>query len=304
MIFPVGTEAGAKNVDIYMSSDRERDPAFKPPAVSVEFKTSDGSVVGDAAYWITVGKRWNSAGTIQGNTATLRVDSKQTYALVFAPRGYAWPKPALVKLAELAKPVIIALEPAAPVALTGRVVDGDGKPLAGVKLGLSLVLTEDVVHEPWRYLSNGRSPEPPVTNADGRFRITTFESVQKPVDLMPGATVAVYVNKPGYSGVMSKRVTLAKGDGASLGDIRLPVSRRTVTGTVVNSEGKVVVGADVKVHDFGDVGTKTTNDGTFRLDAAPHGPLTLIVDGDGFPLENLRVGADQDDVRVRLRGVE
>jgi protocatechuate 3,4-dioxygenase beta subunit len=306
--FPTGTETGAKKVEIYMSPDRDRESAGKSPEVSLEFKTSDGSVADKIAYWwINVGKGWESSGTIHGNAATMthsRVDPKKSLALVFAARGYAWPKPTLVKPEAFAKPVTIALEPAASVALTGRVVDDDGKPLAGVKVGLSLVLMDDVVHEPWRGFSNLPSPEPPVTGADGRFRVTTLELVLASMDLMPGATVAVYVNKPGYSGVTSRRVTLAMRADTSLGDVRLPVSRRTVTGTVVDADGRPVVGADVKVHDFGDVRTKTAKDGTFRLDAAPHGPLTLIVDADGFPLEYPKVGGDQNAVRVRLREVE
>ena len=306
MTFPHRSETGANKVEIYLYTDR------KAPEVSLKFETSDGSVVGDAAYWwIEVGKGELSSSNLQGNTPTLsfhehgRRDPKKALVLAIAPRGYAWPKPALVKPAELAKPVIVALEPAAPVALTGRVVNDDGKPLAGVTVGLSLVLLDDIVHESWRYSWGGRrDKETVVTDADGRFRIATFQSPNGDIGLLPGSTVAVYVNKPGFAGVMSKRVTLAKGNDTTVGDIPLPVAKRTIAGTVVDADGKGVGGASVKVRNFGDVGTKTGKDGTFRLEAVPDGPLNLVVDADSYPLEYERVGTDQKEVRVRLHGVE
>ena len=74
-----------------------------------------------------------------------------TYALALAPKGFAWPRPLIVKTDMVSEPITVELERSDPVALLGRVVDPTGLPLEGVKVGLSRALFDKAVDEPWRY---------------------------------------------------------------------------------------------------------------------------------------------------------
>src|SRR5262249_52030665 len=146
-----------------------------------------------------------------------------------------------------------------PVSMRGRVVDDQGQPIAGAKIGTSLGLVDQDVDEPWRYInSHEKLPE---TDANGRFEIANVK---------PASRIAVYINKAGYAGVWSPRVTAEKSKDVELGDLVLKKATRELTGRVVNPSDQPIAGARVAVQDFcGDVETVTGPDGRFRLHAVP-----------------------------------
>jgi protocatechuate 3,4-dioxygenase beta subunit len=288
------TTAGRKNVHVYLQ--RIPDPKQVFPTLKVELRPKGSTkAVKSEVWWLQIGKGVLFSTTWDGNENVVGFDEESppnagnTYALALAPEGFAWPKPVLVKPENIDKPVVIDLEPAAPVALRGRVVDEGGRPLAGVKVGLSRTLLEGIADDPWRYWRE--EPGAALTDAEGRFRIA---------NLQPGCQVAVYVNKPGYAGAMSARTTLIRNQDTTLADIRLEPSQRTVTGVVVNAQGQPVGGVKVTVVGFGNVTATTGADGRFQLAQVPHGEIYLIADAEDFPQSDARVKADENQVRVTL----
>src|SRR5437016_864456 len=77
---------------------------------------------------------------------------------------------------------------------------------------------------------------------------------------------------------------------------------RTVYGAVRDQQGYVVTGARITLHGPGyEHATTSGADGTFRVEGAPRGPLTLAVDGAGFARFTTSLAADSEQLDVVLR---
>src|SRR5262249_34107517 len=153
-----------------------------------------------------------------------------------------------------------------PATLRGRILDADGQPVPGAKLGLSRAALVPMPIEPWNLLSN--VPEkPPTTDDEGRFELR---------NLHRGSQVAVYVNKPGYAGVLSERLTIDKSGEILLPDLRLRKATRRLSGQILTSTGQPIVGARVFVHDFARPETTTDAAGRFQLQAVPDGNVLVV----------------------------
>ena len=147
----------------------------------------------------------------------VRAHKDEQFAVVIAADGYERSKPVIVPNQRDPKAVVVDLEPAAPVTLRGRVVDDNGRPVADAKVGLSVSLNDRATDEPWRYFSSREKL--PLTDADGLFEIA---------GILRNSRVAVYINKPGYSGVWSERVSTEKPEDIEWPELRLSRNRRTL----------------------------------------------------------------------------
>jgi hypothetical protein len=268
--------------------------------LSVELRTADGTTPKEAKYFVfdRTDRSWKQSGGFSGKMqrdidlhSELRRTPDHRLGLIVFADGYAVPAPIEIVTAPKLKPVVVDLQPAPMGALRGRVVDAAGSPVAGAALGLSLSLAEDVVSEPWRYVSN--VPEqPPVTDAEGRFALP---------GLHRGSQVALYVNKDGCAGVWSDRVTIGQSGDVTLPDLRLVPATRSIQGQVVDEDKQPLANARVRVHDFSRRETKTDTSGRFVLAEVPAGDLILVAVAAGYDDIAKRFSAEQVAAGVMLQ---
>jgi hypothetical protein len=249
--------------------------------LSVTLRTPDGKPPAQAQYYLLdlTTQHWRKSGTFRGNAdyaldlhSELRRYPDHQYALMVLADGFATKKPAAIVTRPQLEPLSVELQPVAMGTLVGRVVDEQGQPISGASVGLSLEITEGVLIESWKYISN-LPEEPPVTDADGRFRFPGMHA---------GTRAEVYVNQSGRAGAWSQRVTIDGQDEIALPELVLRKSTREIRGRVVDVEGRAIAGARVWVHDFSRPETTTDTDGRFTLTAVPAGELVLIAAAAGY----------------------
>jgi beta-lactamase regulating signal transducer with metallopeptidase domain/protocatechuate 3,4-dioxygenase beta subunit len=224
-----------------------------------------------------------------GFAQMVRRNKGKQFAVVIAADGYARSKPVIVPNQKGPQAIVIDLEPADPVTLRGSVVDDAGRPVADAKIGLSISLNDRAADEPWRYI-NSRE-ELPLTDVDGKFAIT---------GILRNSRVAVYVNKPGYSGVWSDRVTTEKPDNVELPTLRLSPATGELSGRVVDEQGRPVLDAAVSVHDLGRIVTNTDAQGRFRLQRVPNKEIWLRVQAESGEWTQ-KITPDVSDLNVKLQ---
>lgn len=203
------------------------------------------------------------------------------------------------------------------VALSGRVLDGDGKPLPGAQVQLYRDVTSPG--------QSGRSFGLPIgsryeAQADGSY---SFDG------LIPGATYNTQVEAEGFANSSSNHVTVKPGQPVRVDDFRLPAAVQELRGVVVDAGGKAVAGVSVSYERrdpsralYAPRGATWFQDtdaaGRFHLTGLPRGPVRLMVyrhtEGAGRPIRDMKyvdVAPGRADVRVelpapndRLRGIE
>ena len=173
--------------------------------------------------------------------------------------------------------------------LRGRVVDDAGRPVVDAKIGLSTSLNDQATDEPWRYFDS--SEKLPLTDVDGKFEI---------VDILRNSRVAVYINKPGYSGVWSERVVTEKPDDIELPPLRLPPATGELSGRVVDEQGRPASRATVSVHDLGQIVTNTDAQGRFRLQKVPNKEIWLRAQAESGEWTQ-KITPDASDLTVKLQ---
>jgi beta-lactamase regulating signal transducer with metallopeptidase domain/uncharacterized GH25 family protein len=230
-----------------------------------------------------------------GNTHTIgfarnvRRNKGKQFAVVIAADGYARPKPVIVPNKKGPQAIVIDLEPAAPVALRGRVVDDAGRPVADARIGLSILLNDQATDEPWRFFNS--QEKLPVTDVGGKFEIP---------GILRNSRVAVYINKPGYSGVWSDRVVTEKPDDIELPALRLLPATGELSGRVVDEQGRLVPDATVTVHDLGSTVANTDAQGRFRLQKVPNREIWLRVQAESGEWSQ-KITPDAADLNVKLQ---
>ncbi len=224
-----------------------------------------------------------------GFARMVRSNRGKRFAVVIAADGYARSKPVIVPNQRGPQAIVVDLEPAAPVTLRGSVVDDAGRPVADAKVGLSTSLNDQAAEEPWRYFDSHEKL--PLTDANGKFEI---------VGILRNSRVAVYVNKPGYSGVWSDRVATQKPDDIELPPLRLSPATGELSGRVVDKQGRPVSDAVVSVHDLGRIVTNTDAQGRFRLQKVPNKEIWLRVQAESGEWSQ-KITPDASDLNVKLQ---
>lgn len=263
--------------------------------VQLDLKPTDAKTVASAhiyffkqdAKWVTWSTQLTNANTYQCVLDRAHRKPGTKLAFLVLADGYAAPTPASFDAKKNLEPVRLALEPAAPVQLRGRVVDGARQPLPGVKVGLSRTVFDKIRDEPWSYSNS--SVQVPETGPDGRFVIGGVH---------PGSEVAVYVNRPGGAGAWSARVRAEKGKDLEVGDLRLEKATRTVTGRVLDHQNRPVRGARVFHSYLSKVETTTDAEGHFRLAGVPGGVVHLVVVADDHEPHYQPVTGDTAEVKL------
>ena len=174
-------------------------------------------------------------------------------------------------------------------AISARVVDRAGKPVAGA----ALVLIE-TRYGPDGDRSSGRSYHQfGATDAEGRIR--------KPHDLAKGAGYRLIV-EPGSTVVVAGEEVRADGRGPVDFPPLVADRLREVQGKVVDGRGLPIGGATVMNRGNASPPSDATtgDDGAFRLGGVPSGEVFLFAKAPGFRFRGARVGVGDGPVRLAL----
>jgi len=189
--------------------------------------------------------------------------------------------------------------------LAGRVVDPEGKPVPGVDVMATAVVSQ-YWHAPWW---RGAA----TTDPDGRYVLKTFPPE-------PKCKVSLSVSKQGYGSrgsMLGNGATLALEDGKALTeaqDIVLERADQTISGIVVDAEGKPVAGAEVYAYsDPVSMGSTSSTSIVASCVSGADGKFTLkglvkksydvgatFPDGKGWAQAKVRAG--EHDVRLAPAG--
>jgi hypothetical protein len=288
--------AGAANAELFLR--RPPQPPDPDYQLDVKLQTTDGKLVAKTEIWLVNQDEqkliWGSSFVGNDYSANLQAHARRQQpkgiVVFIAPKGYLQPPPVPIVVKKNPGPVVIELEPALAVKVVGRIVDGDGKPVAGALIRLSRELFGKANAQ--YHLWSPKARRLPETDAEGRFEIA---------DVLPGSRVAVYVNKAEYAGAWSPWKTVEKSADLRLGDLVLKKSTRELTGKVVNDKNQPVPGARVFVRDIAPAETVTDAEGRFRLAAVPEGEIVVAVDGLDYEMPfGQPVAADVKEVTLRL----
>ncbi len=245
--------------------------------------------------------------TQRGNTATATADARGEFVLgsiapraevrVSTSRGQVAGSDAVVVFeAGEGGPVRLVLRKKPTLALGGRVLDGDGRPLAGATVRVQ-------VRPPNQPMMQQNAPfafeggQEVRTDADGRFR--TPDQVPTRHDYQ------VDVRAPGFDPATSRWLV---GPATEFPDLRArrSVGRREVVGRAVDADGKPVAG--VEVFQAGDgprtLRSVTDADGRYRLPGMPATAALLFARRDGYRFAGRAVGAGEGEGDFALRRLD
>jgi hypothetical protein len=202
--------------------------ADKAVRVTIRFdpgRTVRGKVVGPDGRPLAGARAVCVQATDERGPTTFRTDDFAVYALGAGPPRTVYflhegkqLVGALTLRGGAAAPVV-KMQPAA--AVTGRVLDAAGKPLAGAEI--SFQMSEAGPDELVRQKLHGWRVAHATTDADGRFRLG---------GLFPGLEFSVYATRPGHRSVAATfgPVTLKAGEARDLGEERSAGPRQAEEG--------------------------------------------------------------------------
>jgi len=171
--------------------------------------------------------------------------------------------------------------------LAGRVRNRAGEPVAGQTV------------EVW--FKGGNWPQPnPVGFNNGPVRTAADGSYQTPLNLLVRSPYRVVVRAPGMEPILSGWITIGEQPRVLLPMIQKPL--RTISGRVVNRQGKPVAGIEVFQSGDGPERTaiKTDGDGRFALGGFRQGPVFLFARGQGFRFFGRLIKPGDGDIAVEL----
>ena len=188
------------------------------------------------------------------------------------------------------KPITIRLKPTSRI--IGRVVDGSGQPVRGQPVE---VWFRGELGVPRCEIMPNRvefQGGPPRTAADGSF--------QTPNNLFVGTPYRVVVRGPGLEPVLSHWITIGKEPQTLPPIVVRPL--RSITGRVVDRQGRPVAGVEVFQSGDGPVRTttKTDSDGRFSLGGFRQDTVFLFVRGENLRFHGQLVRAEESDFTIRL----
>jgi protocatechuate 3,4-dioxygenase beta subunit len=191
---------------------------------------------------------------------------------------------AAVEIEEDASQVDIILKPA--VTFTGRVVDPDGKGIASARITIML-----------RVSSWGSSI--------GRDRITTDEQGKFEIKAIPTEhKYSLYVVAEGYGEIRKEEISTddAVNNHLDIGALILAVANLSVSGVVVDNDGKPVAGARIYCYGEGQSRSRAETDieGKFTLEKVCAGRIRINADKSGTTrlYGNIETEGGATDVRV------
>ncbi len=199
----------------------------------------------------------------------------------------------------LAGTILAAAAPLEAGSVSGRLMDGAGKPVAGAKVRWTAYRTDDLA-----ILDASEGREPIVvgeasTGADGRFRVVLDK---------PDVSVALRISAAGSPSIRLGG-PFDSSDDVSLDDMHLAPAEK-VSGRIADDEGKAVAGAHVRIvssdpfsdQDADSLGEATTGpDGTFVILEAPAGARAITVRASGYVASSQIQVDPRPDLRVTLK---
>ena len=222
----------------------------------------DWSYVPDVKVMTDKEGRWRFSEMPSGWNSVYVTVTHPDYVPTFMQRDVPRPSDLLLK----AKKAELVLDEG--LALAGTVVDDQGRPIGGAKVGLGA--DRQVRHRDFPSVTTG---------ANGHFQF----------DHVPPGTQTVTAQSPGRAPELAD-VVVAQGMKAV--ELRLGPGQ-LIRGRVVNPQGKPLVGATVeaanwKGHSSLDWLTKTNADGRFAWDSAPAEPVFVTMTKPGYTMVGQR----------------
>lgn len=192
-------------------------------------------------------------------------------------------------------PVTILLKRRPTLALAGRVLRPNGKPLANASIRVRLRAPDDGFGQGAEFtFEEGREVR---TGSDGRFRT--------PEQLPIGNQYRVEARATGFDPVESTWIVPPDLNVPDL-TLRRSVATREVSGRVVDSAGKPIAGAEVFQSGDGPKRTRgvTGADGSFRVPGIIDAPALLFVSAPGYHFVGRRVDPGERSVNFALRRLD
>jgi beta-lactamase regulating signal transducer with metallopeptidase domain/protocatechuate 3,4-dioxygenase beta subunit/3-methyladenine DNA glycosylase Mpg len=190
-------------------------------------------------------------------------DGRKAFLLVDA-EGFAPARSATFTVARSMPPLTIDLKPAVHVPVRGRVLDQQGRPVAGARIRVGQVINFQEEQFPWGLETT--------TDAMGRFELN---------HLRVGDRFYIRADKPGTGGAQSERIFIEKKQPANLQDLIIGPPNQTIHGQVTDYDGEAVAGAKITFQGETVVATTADAGGRFELKGLPTGKLSLAVSAPG-----------------------
>jgi RNA polymerase sigma factor (sigma-70 family) len=189
---------------------------------------------------------------------------------------------------------VLKVDPA--VLISGRVVDADGNPVAGAKVGWNHEEGESMLHPPQSHNFGWIAV---TTDQDGRWQINRMadEMIRR---IYGSARETNHVDTILVFAGRDKKVEAQLRDGSHVFQLGRPVIAR---GVVVNASGEPVSGAKVLVGGVGYSNRRegsTADDGTFAVAGCPPGKQMVSAEAKGFAAATVNAELAEGSEPIRL----
>jgi hypothetical protein len=274
------------------------------PSLRGGVRDEAGRVVAGAqveASWMLLGGKGSSSGRIvttsddKGDFVLKGLGPGSTVTITAKLRDRQSKTPLKVRADEVGL-VTVAIAVTPVLAVAGRLLGPDGRPLAEIPVKVQFRVPRDNTRGFTEQARFDGNPEIK-TGPDGSFR-TPKELERKPSEFR------IEVTAEGYIPARTAWVPVPEEDLLTLPDLTLKRSRgvRVVSGRVVDRDGKAVPGASVSQAGDGPSWTsaKVDADGRFRLPGVSEGEALVFAEAPGFRFGGKIVGGVAVPVEIRL----
>lgn len=201
----------------------------------------------------------------------------------------------VLAIAEADKEVELVVSPASALALEGRVLDSDRRPVANAVV--RLVWRQPDAEGRAAAFAHFSGSERLLTDGDGRFRT--------PASLPRGLEYRAEITAPGRSPTATEFINPLVWKSASFGDIVMAAAPalRTIAGCVMNQQGAPLAGVRVFQSGDGPRRSQTITDaaGHFELAGVYAGPAFLFVEGPNLRRQGFRIENDGSAAELTVR---